>query len=432
MKRMVVRSILIIGFTAISLIAVFMSQWYVLTALGAGVKTDALFAGLVVPQLILNVVSGSLGFVLVPLLSTVDKASFRQAFFNYLVLLCLFFGALAILLWAGSAYWVPWTVPGFDVESQRLTIELARIQLLGMFFTGVGAVFTAAYQAQGKFVRVAVSSAVAACSSLAGIALLLPDYEIHGAAWMMSLRPLIQLVLLLGVLFPLGRCDLRQPELRESIGRLGALMAGSIYYKTDQLIDRLLLSMGAGGMISILHMAQQLYGAASQIVVSAFSGPVVPALSRCAAKGDWAGFRRSYRHTLIINIVIGVVSSILIFLLGRFFLELLFTYKSFTAESVDQLWSVMLFLSGYWITGLTGQVLSTSFYAMRDTRRPTMIGSLGYTLGVPMKIAGFYFYGIYGLALATSLYMFVNSLLMYFVLEKILDKRMLGVNGVPS
>jgi len=432
MRKLVVRSTLIIGFTVVSLIAVFLSQWYVLTALSAGIKTDALFAGLVVPQLVLNVVSGSLGFVLVPLFSIVDEVRFRQTFFNYLALLFLFFGVLAFLLWGGSAYWVPWTVPGFDAEAKRLTIELSRIQLFGMFFTGVGVVFTAAYQAQEKFVRVAVSSAASACLSLAGIILLLPEYGIHGAAWMMSLKPLIQLVFLLGILFPFGRCDLRQPELKESIGRLGALMAGSIYYKTDQLIDRLLLSMGAGGMISILHMAQQLYGAANQIVVSAFSGPVVPALSRCAAIGDWTGFRRSYRRTLIINIAIGLASSILIVFLGRFLLGLVFTYKSFTADSVGHLWSVMLFLSGYWITGLTGQVLSTSFYAMRDTRRPTMIGSLGYTLGIPMKIAGFYFYGIYGLALATSLYMCVNSLLMYVFLEKILDKNMLDITGMPS
>ncbi len=41
-------------------------QWYVVTRLGVGAATNALFAGMVVPQVVLAVVSGSLMHVLVP------------------------------------------------------------------------------------------------------------------------------------------------------------------------------------------------------------------------------------------------------------------------------------------------------------------------------------------------------------------------------
>ena len=46
-------------------------QWYVITQLGVGIETDALFAGMALPTLILSVVSTSLTHVLVPLLATV-------------------------------------------------------------------------------------------------------------------------------------------------------------------------------------------------------------------------------------------------------------------------------------------------------------------------------------------------------------------------
>src|SRR5687768_3231771 len=45
-------------------------QWYVLTRVGPGSQTDALFAGMMVPQFILAVVAGSLSYVLVPVLAT--------------------------------------------------------------------------------------------------------------------------------------------------------------------------------------------------------------------------------------------------------------------------------------------------------------------------------------------------------------------------
>ena len=51
----------------------FLFQWYVLTQLGPGIETDALFAGMTLPQLVLTVISGSLMHVLVPLLAGEDQ-----------------------------------------------------------------------------------------------------------------------------------------------------------------------------------------------------------------------------------------------------------------------------------------------------------------------------------------------------------------------
>ena len=53
-------------------------QWYVITQLGVGIETDALFAGMAVPQLILMVVSSSLTHVLVPLLAAEDEITFAS------------------------------------------------------------------------------------------------------------------------------------------------------------------------------------------------------------------------------------------------------------------------------------------------------------------------------------------------------------------
>ena len=73
------RQPLLLGVLAASNIGIaFLYQWYVLVQLGPGVETDALFAGMTVPQLALAVVSGSLMHVLVPLLAGEPADRFRR------------------------------------------------------------------------------------------------------------------------------------------------------------------------------------------------------------------------------------------------------------------------------------------------------------------------------------------------------------------
>jgi len=57
---------------------VFVIQWYVLIQLGPGIETDALFAGMTIPQLALTIISGSLMHVLVPLLSGEDEKKLKH------------------------------------------------------------------------------------------------------------------------------------------------------------------------------------------------------------------------------------------------------------------------------------------------------------------------------------------------------------------
>ena len=56
----------------------FIFQWYIITELGAGVESDAFFAGMTIPQLMLAVISGSLMHVLVPLLAGENKEQARR------------------------------------------------------------------------------------------------------------------------------------------------------------------------------------------------------------------------------------------------------------------------------------------------------------------------------------------------------------------
>ena len=77
----------------------------------------------------------------------------------------------------------------------------------------------------------------------------------------------------------------------------------------------------------------------------------------------------------------------------------------------------MLALVGFFIAGAMGQITSTTFYAMGDTRTPTRMSIVTYTLYVPAKVIAFMKYGLMGLAIVTSIYLFVNLIIQILLLE---------------
>lgn len=418
------------GITSLNMVAVFAYQWYVVTQLGAGGGTDALFAGMVVPQLVLNVISGSLGFVLVPMLSVSDKKVRSSAIWSFAIALAAVFGGAATILWLLAPWWVPLTVPGFDAEAMKQTVILTRIQLLGMFFAGLGAPFNAAYQARHQFVYPALMSAVAALFALLFVVGLLEVGGVKVAAWGLTLRAMLQFVLQLPSGFPFSRPNFRSSAFRGSVRKLKPLIAGTIYYKTDQLLDRFLASMAPVGQLSLLHLAQQIYAAASLVLVNAFAIPAVPKLSKYAANQQLVEFKREVLHTIAVLLGWGTVVFLVIAIAGQQILTLLFERAAFGPLEVNLLWLIMLSLGGVWFSGLIGQVLATSFYSVMDTKTPTRIGIIGFTIGIPIKMLGFYLFGVIGIAVATGLFASGNAVAMYLILQrKIKDRSVFDAIG---
>ena len=106
--------------------------------------------------------------------------------------------------------------------------------------------------------------------------------------------------------------------------------------------------------------------------------------------------------------MIGLVGILVIGLFGQTMLDLLVGYGNVSANNVAQLWWIMIWLGGMFVGGAMGQISSSAFYASGDTITPTRIGIYSYTFYIPLKITLFYYFGLIGLALTTSMFLLVN------------------------
>lgn len=401
-----------------SILVNFAYQWYVLTSLGPGPATDALFAGTMIPQLVLVIASGSLNYVLIPLLAvqeTEGRTRLAWTYFQGIGLACV--GLVAFLILT-AALWVPLTVPGFSPANTLLAIHLTRIQLLATAFTAVTGVEVALHHAKQHFLRAESAGVVASVAGLAFIVWALPRMGIEAAAWGTVIRAALQMLLLTPGMGVYRLPHWSDPGLALGMRRSAPLIGGQLYFKSDAMFDRFLASLAPPGALSLYHVSQQLYASAAMVMNRAVVAPVVPRLSRLASVNHWPEFVAQINRRLVVMVAVTVAISTGLALLGRPVLGLIFGRGEFTAEQVAHLWWLLLLLSGVWVGGALGQVLSTSFYAQGDTRTPTRVGIIGFTLAIGLKLLAFRGYGIEGLALAASAYYMLNATVLLILLRR--------------
>jgi putative peptidoglycan lipid II flippase len=404
--------------SASNITIVFLFQLYIIVELGPGLETDALFAGMVIPQIVLAVISGSLMHVLIPLLAGESEDRLRQDAWGYLFLIGGLFALIAILLFLTAPWWVPITVPGFNEMGKVLTVDLARIQLIGMVFSAVNGVQWATYHARQKFLWAEFTPFVSSVFALLLLIWALPRFGIVAAAWIGSIRLVIQTILLAPGMGAPVRINLKSAAVQQAWQRIKPLLLGTAYYKTDPLVDRFLLSTANSGSLSLYYLAQQIYGAASQLINKAIVAPLVPELSMLHKAGDKAGFRHAYQQKLLQVGAISFAGLLMFSLLGQTLLNFLVGHGNVNVNNVNELWWIMIWLGGMFFGGAVGQITSTSFYACGDTFTPTRISMLTYTAHIPLKIIAFYYWDVLGLAIVTSIYYITNLVLQFCFLRR--------------
>jgi len=400
---------------AANLVLAFLSQGYVLLKVGPGVETDALYAGMTVPQLIISVLTGTFFYVMVPLLAGEDEQHLSQAAWGFFLLIGGIFGTFGLVLYLLAPFWVALLVPGFSRERLILTEELTRIQLIGMVFSALSCVLRAAYHARQRFFWPELSQFMGSFASLCVLISVLPRFGIRAAAGVNVLRDGLQTLLLLPGLGGYSKPDRSNAMMREAWCKIRPLALGTLYYKSGPMVDRFLASMAPSGGLSLFNFSQQIYGTATQLINKAAVGPMMPLLAAHAKTGKSELFKRIYRVRLLAMTGLAAATGLLIVGFGEPVLRL---RGEIIEEDIKIFWWFMVALLGFFIGGVTGQVLSSAFYAKGDVKTPTKVGVIGFTLGIGLKVIGFLISGLVGVAFGTTVYYLGNAVALYLLLEK--------------
>lgn len=379
---------------------------------GANVLTDAYQTALKAPNMLFAIVGGALATVVVPVFTEYaargEKSEAWKIFKTVMFVVTLIFLVASAIGVAGAPLLVKLLAPGFKGEAAALTVELARIILPVMIFSGLASLCANLLNANNIFGLPAFSNSVNNIIIIASALTLGSLYGIHGLALgtllAMAAMALVQFPALFKAGFSLKfAIDLKHPGVRKVYCLALPAALGLSVNQANVYIVGVLASWLPEGSISALGYADRLIQFPVSLFVLALGTAVFPTLASRAAEKDRAALSGILLSSLKI-VIIGIVPASVGFMaLSHPIVTLLLKRGAFDQRAVELTAAALLFYSAGLVGQATAILLTRGFYALQDTRTPVKLGVITVLINLVLSLILVKYLNHGGLALASSL-----------------------------
>jgi len=389
---------------------------------------DAFYAAFRIPDFLFQLVAaGALASALVPVLAGLFAADEDDRAWRVLsTLTTLILGALFVLvviaeLTLGSL--VGFIAPSFSGAQLQTTTDLTRVMLLSPLFMAGGAIASAALNARGRFAAASVAPLVYNLGIIGGALFLVPFMGALGLAVGVVIGAAGHVLVQLPGIAAIGArlrpsADLSDPPTRRALVLMGprtlALGATQVVF----VVTTALASGLPAGSVTAFTVAFALLQIPLGVIGVPLGTVLLPSLSRVAATGDTAEFRRLLiRGLSLLAYVMLAISALGIPVAGDVVRE---TY-GISHTDVQVVGWISLTLAVFMI-GLTAHsliaVLARAFYALQDTATPVMAGIVAVAINIVVGVALVGPFGLAGLAVAIAAGAWVETVILVVLLGR--------------
>ncbi|HEY7349238.1 MAG TPA: murein biosynthesis integral membrane protein MurJ [Ktedonobacterales bacterium] len=389
---------------------------------GASVDADAYTQAFYIPDTIFNLVSGgALLSAFIPIFTQymVEKRDKKTAYHVANVALNTAVAGLTIFAILGM-FLAPVLVPLYVLNAApgelNEIVSLVRIMLLQPIFLGASTVLSAILQTRQRFLLPAIATVLYNVGLILGLCATLLDNRTHlfggnlgiyGATWGVVLGAALQLLIQFPGAISAGlryrpTLNFLHPGMR-SITRLMVpriVNAGMLYLAFG--VDRALASLLSEGSAYGFFTAFQLMLLPISIFAMAVSTAAFPTLATLFAANEFERLRHVILTTLRGILFLSIPASLGLIGLARPIIRLLLQHGNFNAQATSLVYDPLIFLS----IGIAGhasvEILTRSFYALRDSRTPVYVSLCQFAFMIGLSILLFPL-GLRGLGLAMSI-----------------------------
>ena len=430
-------SILSVG-TLTSRIFGFLRDVVLAKMLGTGLRADAFFVALRIPNLFRDLVGeGATNSAVVPIFAEYKIHKSKEEFWHFanvvLALALIILSAITILGIIFAPIIVRIVVPGFMADPQKLemTIKLTRLMFPYLIFIGLTAYSMGILYTFRSFLVPAFTPCLLNISIIAAALLASRGMEepVFGIAVGVLVGGVLQLAFQIP---PMGKIGMRfnwpRSFRHEGAKRIGRLliprMLGSGVYQLTVLIDTFCASIasvvGSGG-ISAIYYANRIINFPMGLFSVAMASAALPALSGMASKNDTQSMRRTISFALENIFFIMCPTTVILIILSGPIIRVLFERGEFAAYSTHITSSALAFYSlGLFAFGSI-KIMVAAFHALQDTKTPVKVAALCLAINAVLNFILMFPLKVGGIALASAIAGTVDFLILFTILNKRLE-----------
>jgi putative peptidoglycan lipid II flippase len=414
------------GFTFLSRMLGFIRDLLIGQIFGVNANTDAFLIAFKIPNFFRRLFAeGAFAQAFIPILTDYQQHNPQQlkAFINamagYLVLCLLILAGLGVV---GAAGFIHIFAPGWDWQglSTELAIKMLQITFPYILFISLVAFSAAILNIHGQFAIPAITPIWLNISLITAAVIFAPlfSHSIIVLAWGVLFAGVIQCLfqfpaLIQLKLLPKPSFDLSNSGVKRVIQLMLPALFGASLIQINLMINSLLATFLPSGSVSWLYYSDRLVEFPLGIFGIALATVILPKLSQQYLSTTTESFTAILNWGLNLTLLIAIPAALGLYFLAKPLLATLFQYRQFSEYDVIMASKSLQAYSLGLVAFMLSKILIAAFSATQDTKTPVrfniyaIISNLIFNLILMQSLAH------QGLALATSLAAWINTVLLW-------------------
>ena len=405
-------------------------------AYGRSDAMDAFLAAALIPGLLVNLISESMNQALVPTLIRVrereghDRA--QELLSSSMLWMCVLLAAASAVMALAARGFFPLIASHFPAAKLDLSVRIFYALLPVVLITGIATNCTAVLNTFDRFARPALAVAINPIVIMAGALLLSSRLGIWAMVYATLAGALFHALVVAGMMDAHGyRFRLRWHGMteatREVAHQYGPVLLSGVVASGGLLVDQSMAAMLPAGSVSALVYANRFVGVVLTLLAGAVSTAVTPYFSRMIAAEDWAGCRHTLRTWVRLTALVSVPITFVLIVGAHLLIRITFQHGAFGPHDTVVVAPVLMMYAIQIPFFVCSRVFYRFLVAMRRTDLIFYCGAINLILDIGLNLILMRWFGIAGIALATSLWTVSTFLFLWYWTARLLPRAVMEV-----
>jgi putative peptidoglycan lipid II flippase len=418
----------------VKLVATF-KEFTVAGVYGRSDVMDAFLAAFLIPNLLINLISESMNQALVPTLIRVREREgherAQQLLSSSMLWVCLLLTAASVVMALAAHGFFPLIASHFPPAKLALSIRLFYALLPVVLITGIATNCTAVLNTVDRFALPALAPVATPVAVILAALFFSSRFGIWAVVYATLIGALVQAALMAWMM------DLRgyrfrlywhgaTEATREVAHQYGPVLLSGVVASGGLLVDQSMAAMLPAGSVSALAYANRFVSVVVTLLAGAVSSAVVPHFSRMIAHCDWTGCRTTLRTWVRLTLLISTPIALALIAGSHWLIRLTYQHGVFGPHDTALVTPVLAMYAVQIPFFVSSRVFYRFLVAMRRTDLIFYCGALNLALDIILNLVLMRWFGVAGIALATSLWTISTFVFLWYWSRKLLPSGVLG------